>query len=94
MGGEGGRQEPELVGWRLTGNGMRCRGSRTWHVEGGTALVHRKHVGAGAHVDARVLRLDVLNRQDAVEVHGPVGQLPVTLPGPNQRVGWRLCGVT
>lgn len=67
-----------------------AKGSRTWHVENGIALVHGKHVGARANVDARVLGLDVLNCQDAVEVHGPVGQLPVTHPGPHQSVSWRL----
>lgn len=69
---------------------MRCRGSRTWHVEDGIALVHGKHVGAGANVRACILGLDVLNGQDAVEVHGPVGQLPVTHPCPHQGVGWGL----
>lgn len=71
-------------------NGMRCHGSRTWHVEDGSALIHGKHVGACANVDARILRLNVLNCQDAVEVHGPVRQIPFTLPGPNQGVGWEL----
>lgn len=89
--GEGKLQEPELVGYqRVMGNGMRCRGSRTWHVEDGSALVHGKHVGARANVDACILGLDVLNCQDAVEVHGPVGQLPVTPSGPDQGVGRRL----
>lgn len=70
------------------GNGMRCRGSRTWHVEDGSALIHGKHVGASANVNPSILRLDVLNRQDTVEVHGTVGELPVTHPGPYQSVGW------
>lgn len=67
---------------------MQCQGSRTWHVEDGVALVHGEHVGARANVDASVLRLDVLDGQDAVEVHGPVGKLPVTHAGPHQGVGW------
>ena len=65
-----------------------CRGSRTWHVEDGIALVHGEHVGASADVDARVLGLDVLNCQDAVEIHGPAGQLPVAHSGPHQSVSW------
>lgn len=72
------------------GDGMRCRGSRTWHVEDGIALVHGKHVGASANIHAGVLGLDVPNGQDAVEVHGPVGKLPVTHPCPHEGVGWRL----
>lgn len=64
--------------------------SRTWHVEDGTALVHGKHVGTCANVDSCILRLDVLNCQDAVKVHGPVGQFPITHAGPHQSVGWRL----
>lgn len=64
-----------------------CHGSQTWHVEDGTALVHGKHVGARADVNACVLGLDVLNCQDAVEVHGPVGQLPVAHAGPDESVG-------
>ncbi len=87
--GGGKLQEPELVEQQgMMGNGMWCRGSRTWHVEDGIALVHGKHVGARTNVDAGVLGLDVLNGQDAVEVHGPVGQLPVTHPSPHQSVGW------
>lgn len=85
----GGLWEPELAGWRgVMGYGMRCRGSRTWHVEDGFALIHGKHVGASANVKSSILRLDVLNRQDAVEVHGTVGKLPVTQPGPYQSIGW------
>lgn len=87
MGGK--LQEPELVGWwGVMGNGRQCRASRTWHVEDGIALVHGKHVGASANINASILRLNVLNRQDAVEVHGTVGKLPVTQPGPYQSVGW------
>lgn len=71
----------------VMGNGVRCQGSRTWHVEVGLLLVHVEHVGARANVDACVLGLDVPNCQDAVEVHGPVGKLPVTLASPHQGVG-------
>lgn len=67
---------------------MPCRGSQTWHIEDGAALVHVKHVGARANVDARVRGLHVLDGQDAVEVHGPVGELSVTFSGPHQGVGW------
>lgn len=89
--GEGVTTEPELVGVAgVMGNGIWCQGSRTWHVEDGVALVHGEHVGARASVDAGVLRLDVLDCQDAVEVHGTVRELPVALPGPDQSVGWKL----
>lgn len=64
--------------------------SPTWHVKDGVALVHGEHVGTRANVHARVLGLDVLDGQDPVKVHGPVGQLPVTHPGPDQRVSRRL----
>lgn len=76
----------------MMGNGTQCQGSRTWHVEDGVALIHGKHVGSRADVDACVLELDVLNGEDAVEVHGAAGELPVALSGPYQGVGWRLCG--
>ena len=88
-GGTTGARAGRVAGGRgVTGNGRQCRGSRTWHVEDGVALVHGVHVGARAHVDAGVLGLDLLNRQDAVEVHGAVGQLPVAHAGPDQGVGW------
>lgn len=74
----------------MRGDGMRCRGSRTWHVEVRTALVHSKHVGACANIDTSVLGLDVLNSQDSIEVHGPVGKFPVANPGPDKCVGRRL----
>lgn len=45
----------------VMGNGMRRQGSRTWHVEDGSALVHAKHVGTCANVDTCILRLDILN---------------------------------
>jgi len=70
------------------GSGMPCRGSQTWHVEDGVALVHGKHVGTCANIDTCILGLDVLNCQDAVEVYGPVGKFPNTLPGPHQGIGW------
>lgn len=74
------------AGWVM--DVMGCQGSRTWHIEDGIALVHGKHVGARADVHACILRLDVLNCQDAVEVHGPVGQLPVTHSSPDESVSW------
>lgn len=59
----------------------------TWHVEGGDSLIHVKHIGAGADVDASILGLHIADGEDAVEVHGPTGQLAVVLPRPDQRVG-------
>lgn len=70
------------------GNGVQCRGSRTWHIEVGFLFVHVKHVGTRANIDACILRLDVPNCQDAVEVHRAVGKLPAASPGPHQSVGW------
>jgi len=61
-------------------------------VEGGVALVHGVHVGARADVDAGVLGPHVLDGQDAVEVHGAVGQLADAPPRPHQRVGRGLRG--
>lgn len=71
---------------------MGSHGSQTWHVEDGVALVHGEHVGARADVNACVLGLHVADGQDAVEVHGPVGQLAVAHAGPYQGVGRRLEG--
>lgn len=62
----------------------------TLHMQCGCALVHGKHVGAGAYVGARVAWLDVANGQDAVEIHGSVWQLPVVQAGPHQGVSRRL----
>lgn len=56
----------------------------------GCALVHGEHVGAGAHVGARVTRLYVANGQDAVEIHGSGRQFPIVQAGPHQGVSWRL----
>lgn len=74
--------------WVEVGSGSRC----TLHVQRGRALVHGEHVGAGAHVGARVARLHVADGQDAVEVHGSGGQLPVVQAGPYQGVGGGLQG--
>lgn len=64
--------------------------ARTLHVEGGRALIHVEHVGAGADVDAGILGLHVADGEDAIEVHGTAGQLAVVLACPHQRVGWGL----
>lgn len=68
-----------------------CHGlsqSRTWDGENGSALVHGKHVGASAHIGASVLWLRILDGQDAVEIHGAIGQLAIALASPDQSVGW------
>lgn len=67
----------------------RCQ-SRTWDIEDGRALVHVEHVGAGAHVDPGVFRPNVLDREDAVEVHSAGGELAAALTCPHKRVGWEL----
>lgn len=59
----------------------------TLHMQCGCALVHGKHVGAGAHIDACISGLYVADGQDAVEIHGTRGQPPIVLTGPHQGVG-------
>lgn len=68
---------------------MWCQ-SQTWDIECGCALIHAKHIGARANIDACVLRLHILNGQDSIEIHGPVRQLAVAYAGPNQGVRWQL----
>lgn len=69
------------------------RQSQTCDREDGCALVHGKHVGAGAHVHPGIFGPNVPNSEDAVEVHGAVGELAAALTGPHKRVCWELCKV-
>lgn len=57
------------------GSGVAVR--HTLHMQCGCALVHGEHIGAGAHVGACITQLHIANGQDAVEVHGSGGQLPI-----------------
>lgn len=68
---------------------MWCQ-SQTWEKEPGCALIHAKHIGARANIDACVLRLHILNGQDSIEIHGPGRQLADAFAGPNQGVRWQL----
>lgn len=58
--------------WEKAGNGRVRHGHEqgTLHMQRGCALVHGEHVGAGAHVGARITWLDIANGQDAIEIHG------------------------
>lgn len=91
-------QEDKLTGeaWASSENDdqvrERCQ-SRTWDIEDGGALVHGEHIGAGAHVDPSVFRPNVMDSQDAVEVHSAVGELSAALSCPHERVRWELCEV-
>ena len=58
----------------------------------GCALVHGEHVGASAHVGARVTWLDIANSQDAVEIHGSGWQFSIVQAGPHQSISRRLQG--
>lgn len=57
----------------------------------GGALVHGLHVGAGAHVFPGVFGANVLDREDAIEVHSTVGEFAFAPTCPHKCVRFELC---